>query len=201
MQPETFKLAVNNGLATGDWQLMTDWINKESSFSFNERKGDNQPFDEQVFGCIIDLLRQADFLEAEDSSVVLSVIENDWSLLTVEQKSRLLSGIVQAYPSFKDPISCFIIAEILGEYFADEDAFHALQHLESVEREEPRSLVPMGFEQIVRHSSKELATRAFKEIIKMREDDFEQVRMEADISLNRLASQDLLPFLRQEEQE
>jgi len=202
MDVEAFKSAVQSGLTSEDWEPLEEWITHKSSFSFREgRSEDNQTFDARLFDYLLFLLQESDFLQAEGASNVLFLIEDDWSLLSSKQKEIILPELIRTYPLFKDPMAWFAIAELLGEYFADENAFRALQQLKNVKDEEPRSLVPMGFEQIVRHSSKELATRAFNEIIKMREDDSEQVRMEANISLNRLAAQDLLPFLRQEEQE
>ncbi|GEM_PF-1789618 len=201
MDSAAFQSAIDDGLTTGGWQALENWTLRESSFYFKDGPPDAQPFNQQVFGCLIDLLQNDAFLSDENASIALSVFESDWSSLTSSQKSILLSNIVEAYSSFRDPIAWFTIAEIIGEYFANEEAFFALMRLKTTPEEEPRSLIPMGFEQIVRHSSRELAAKAFSEIIKMRQDESEQVRMEVDISLNRLASQDLLPFLRQEEQE
>jgi hypothetical protein len=148
-------------------------------------------FSEHNFELILALLDRRELLEMDGSFYILRVLENDWELLSDEQKQRLLPALETAYGLFKDWMSWFAISELLGEYFGDEQALQSLSRLKTVRAEGPRSLVPHGLEHIVKGARDEdLASRAYTELLSMRNDPSEQVREEAKLSLQRLAKRE-----------
>jgi len=146
-------------------------------------------FPEHNFEFILTLLNRRDFLEMDGSFYLLRVLENDWELLSYDQKERLLATVETAYGLFKDWMSWFVISELLGEYFGDEQALQVLSRLKTLHAEGPRSLVPHGLEHIVTGARNEnLTKKAYAELLCMRNDPSEQVRNEVNLSLQRLAN-------------
>ena len=148
-------------------------------------------FSEHDFELILDLLKQRNFLEMSGSFYILRVLENNWKSLSDEQKERLLPALETAYGLFTDWMSWFVISELLGEYFGDEQALLALSRLKTLRGEGPRSLVPHGLEHIVKGARDEgLASKAYTELLGMQNDPSEQVRDEVSLSLERLANRE-----------
>jgi hypothetical protein len=191
MNADGFEAAVREGIATGKWERLEDWIWEECTFVDNEgTPSEGDSFSGEVFQNILSLLRQQDFLDADGSFNVLRILENEWALLSGPQKEQLLPALLQAYPKFKDWMSWFLIAEILGDYFVTPAALDALRQLKGCRDEKARSLIPMGLGDMVKKSPDEdLAGRAYRELIGMRNDPSEAVRGEVETSLQRIAAQ------------
>jgi hypothetical protein len=148
-------------------------------------------FPEHSFELILDLLNRRELFEMDGSFYILRVLENDWKSLSDEQKERLLPALETAYGLFDDWMSWFVISELLGKCFGDEQALGALSRLKAVRGEGPRSLVPHGLEHIVEGARDEgLARKAYAELWGMRNDPSEQVRNEVGVSLRRLANRE-----------
>ena len=180
-----FDEAVANGIRTNDWELLKAWTLGESSFSYNYSSESEESFDEGVFRDILTLLKQQDFLNAEGSFHVLRIIESDWSLLTAQQKTELLTHLQEAYPLFKASMSWFVVAEILGEFYADAKALRVLQELRKVSNDGPRSLLPMALQQVIQNcQDSSLSDDANKELSSMSDDPSEDVRHEAEAFLH-----------------
>ncbi|MEJ1937176.1 hypothetical protein WDZ92_43840, partial [Nostoc sp. NIES-2111] len=129
-------------------------------------------------------LKREKFLASNGSWHFLKVIEFNFQVLSDAQKDNLLPLLETSYSAFTDWMSWFVISEILGQCFADERAFEILCSLKSLAAEEPRSLIPHGFEHIARESRNEdLARKAYAELLQMRDDVSPQVRDEVQISL------------------
>jgi hypothetical protein len=186
-----FEAAVREGIATGAWDRLEDWILEGCTFVHTHgtpARGDR--FSEEVFQRIVSLLDQVDFLGADGASNVLRILESEWGLLTAQQREQLLPILLEAYPKFKDWMAWFLISEILGAYYVTPEALDALRQLKTCPIETARSLIPMGLEGIVKNSPDGgLASRAYQELIAMRNDPSEQVRAEVQTSLQRIATE------------
>jgi hypothetical protein len=147
-------------------------------------------FSSEVLDNILTLLRQQDFLDADGSFNVLRILEHEWVLLSGAQKEQLLPALLEAYPKFKDWMSWFMISELLGDYFVTHAALDGLRQLKGCRNETARSLVPMGLGDMVKKSpDKDLAGRAYRELIGMQNDPSEAVRGEVETALQRIAAQ------------
>jgi hypothetical protein len=146
-------------------------------------------FPEHNFELILALLKRPELLEMDGSFYILRVLENNWKSLSDEQKERLLPALETAYGLFNDWMSWFVISELLGECFGDEQALRVLSRLKTLRGEGPRSLVPHGLEHIVKGARDEdLVRKAYTELSGMGNDPSEQVRDEVSLSLQRLAN-------------
>lgn len=188
MKFSNFASVVNQGITSGNWKLLEDWVNEESSFSFAAPNIDEK-FNEDVFQEMLKLLDQESFIRANGSSKVLHIIELDWGTLSHAQKQQLLPVLARNYAKYNDPLSWFLISEILGEYYANEQSFTTLQGLLNTDKEEARALLPMGFEQIIRHThEKEVKHQALEELEKLHNDASASVREEVETSWRRIAN-------------
>ena len=181
-----FNQAVADGIQMDNWEPLKAWTLSESSFSYNYGSEAEEVFDEGVFQDILLLLKQQDFLDAKGSFHVLRIIEYDWSLLTTRQKAELLIPLQVGYSLFKSPMSWFIIAEILGEFYADVNSFRVLQELKKISKDGPRSLLPMAFYQIIQNCQDgSLSQEAYKELKSMSDDPTRDIKNEAEALLRR----------------
>lgn len=141
-------------------------------------------FPSEVFELVISLLKQKNFLELDDSWHLLTFIEFNWELISSSQKDRLLLSLEIAYVKFKEWMGQFVISAMLGEYFANEQAFEVLCRLGISENEDLRYFIPHGFEHIIRDSNdKELSQKAYNHLLQMKSDPSEEVREQAENSL------------------
>lgn len=164
---------------------------REYAYAIDTSALEADHFPEHDFELILDLLKQRNFLEMRGSFYILRVLENNWKSLSDEQKERLLPALETAYGLFTDWMSWFVISELLGEYFGDEQALLALSRLKTLRGEGPRALVPHGLEHIVKGARDEgLLRKAYTELSGMRNDPSEQVRDEVSLSLQRLANRE-----------
>jgi hypothetical protein len=146
-------------------------------------------FPVEHFELLMKLLCQTAFLEAEGSWHFLKLLESNWGILSDYQKEQLLPALEAVYGCFTDWMSWFVISEILGSYYANEQALQSLQRLKNLPQEGPRSFVPHGLEHIVKDcKDQRVAKMAFVELLQMKADPSEDVRDEAEISLERLAN-------------
>ena len=146
-------------------------------------------FPEKYFDLILNFLNKKSFLTSKGSWHLLYLLDSNWEILSEAQKNRLLPWLESTYSSFTDWMAWFVISEILGECFANEQAFNILCRLKHIEAETPRSLIPHGLEHIVTDSDdQQLAQKAYTELLQMKSDPSEQVRDEVDTSLQRITN-------------
>jgi hypothetical protein len=127
------------------------------------------------------------FLAMEGSSKLLLVFETDWVRLSEKQRENLLAGVGTSYARFSDWMSCFILSELLGQYYCNEDAFRVLRQLRETTKTTARSLLAHGFEHIAKQAQdKDLRKRAVSELISMKQDPSSEVQAEAAEALAKL---------------
>jgi len=146
-------------------------------------------FPSSAYDKLLTLIQQKQFQTMRGSHHLFLLFEQAWSYLTDEQKQKLLPVIEDTYSTFADSLTWFVITELLGEYFANEQALLVLIRLEEIEKEEeePRSLIPHGLEHLIKSTEDaNLAKRAYKELESLKVSESEQVRAEAALSLQRL---------------
>ncbi|BAZ45952.1 hypothetical protein NIES4102_29800 [Chondrocystis sp. NIES-4102] len=144
-------------------------------------------FPEDIFSFLISLFTQDNVLNMNGSWHLLMPLQYNWELLSDEQKKQLILTLESVYIKLQDWMSLFIISEILGENFANEQAFDVLCKFKNIESVQHRSFVPHGFEHIVRDSpNKKLAEKAYFELLQMKEDSSPIVRDEVTLSIKRI---------------
>ncbi len=185
MNPKIIHEAIEQGIAAGEEIQM-----QECGHAISNNMAMKNYFPEYYFNLIIDLLKQEKFLASNGSWHFLQVFQLNFQLLSNVQKDSLLPLLESSYSAFTDWMSWFVISEILGQCFANEQAFEILCRLKNLAAEESRSLIPHGFEHIARESDNEaLARKAYAELLQMRNDVSQQVRDEVEISLSKISNQ------------
>jgi hypothetical protein len=149
---------------------------------------------EPTFEFLLSVLAWNDFLEMIGSHTLLNYLEYMWELLAEQQKDQLLPVLESTYAKHRDPMSWFIISELLGQYYANSAALVTLRRLRRIEADGPRSLVPHGLEHLIQMSrGTQLAKDAYADLLEMQADSAPEIRKEVAISLQRLTFTKLFP--------
>jgi hypothetical protein len=157
------------------------------AYKISTRLLDHDVFPESLFNDLITIMRAPEFLAAKGSWELIRIFDENWSQVGTQQRNRLLETFEAIFNSLDDWVACLMISEIVGMRFADEEAFNFLMRLKDSSGEMPRSFIPHGFEHIVVDSGdRELAKRAFSELLRLKGDLADAVRNEVDESLLRL---------------
>ena len=149
------------------------------------------PWPTGFFAGLTQLLEDSNFLGLAKSWKLLYFINNNWELLSHEDRQRLKRLMIDNFDKHEDWMGAFLISEILGEHFADESTLAALAQLAKTARLPAKALVPHGIEHLAKSVSDEsLRMKAIRQLRELKEDASEAVREEAFISLRRLGSEE-----------
>lgn len=179
LNSDEFLEGLSEAVAKGDSALLEACVQRFAVFCFKNSSPQEDAFPDVVFSQLLTLMPKREFLEMDGSHNLLLLFEYDWARLSEQQKKNLLEFIEMSYGQFKDWMSHFVISELLGEYFCNEDSFRVLTRLQTTSNENARSLIPHGFEHIVRDAeSVDLRKRALSRLNSMKSDESPQVREE-----------------------
>jgi hypothetical protein len=141
------------------------------------------------FDGLEELLTDQNFLTLTNSWKPLYFIDNNWEQLSEQERERLKKLVVHTFDKHADWMGAFVSSEILGEHYADESTLATLTQLANVASLPARALAPHGIEYLAKTTQQEsLRTLAVRQLQELRQNDSEQVRQEALISLARLDS-------------
>jgi hypothetical protein len=185
MEVEEFRRALVSGVMSGSWKAFEKWLTGNCSFSYNYGSTE-PPLAESEFQEVLRPLYDPQFLACDGASNLLRYIEYEWSRFLPEQREALVVAMQQAYPRITDPLSWFLICELLGEYCADRRALGVLCELRHVKCEARRSLVAMGLGKLmVETADPRLSLQARSTLEGMRRDPVAEVRAEVEAALGR----------------
>ena len=174
----------------GDESALENLVNEVATFCFKEACHSQTIFPDDVFDLILDLLRSESFRKMPGGYHLLLWIEYDWATLSPEQKRRLLCALEEGYTKFSDWMCCFVASEILGRFFADEDAFSVAERLRKTCFGDCRALLPSAYEKfLIEAKSPSLRRRAARVLSELQTDPSPEVRSEVRESERRLRSQ------------
>ena len=187
LDPSALVKSIEDAVRTRDSKTLEKIVRECASFSFKESVPEQETFPEGLFGPILSLMEREEFLTLAGSSHLLMLFEYDWSRLDEDQRNRLLDAIRRTYAKFDDWMACFVISELLGEYYCNENAFRVLCELQDSSNVIARSLVPHGFEHIIKGAdSVALRDEAMSRLKSMKNDSSPQVRSEVGVALSNL---------------
>jgi hypothetical protein len=190
MSPNTDYAAVASGIrravAQGDGATLQQLVEEVASYCFGDSSTDQ--FSPLLFDVVLESLGHERFWAMPGSYHLLMLLEYDWGMLSADQQTRLLPAIENAYARFEDWMASFVISELLGKCYADENGLATLKRLATTQAGRARSLVPLGFEHLARYAKiPDLKRESMDCLRHMLEDSSDEVRREAADSLNRLA--------------
>ena len=169
-------------------------VSRVAQFSFKHPTDNGVEFADNMFECIIEAMTTSHFQRMTGADALLVLFEYDWSMLTVSQRATLLTTIEATYAHFNDSNSCFVLAELLGEYFCNRQAFECLVRLTSVQPDHARALTAHGFRQFAGTSADtRLKALCLARLKKLAEDKSPTVRQEAIEALRHIDSVPPIP--------
>lgn len=136
---------------------------------------------------ILNLLSDTRFLSVRTSYKLVHFIKGNWERLSPSDVSALKGILVAAFDKFGDFLGPFLVAEILGEFYPDQNTLAVLMTLNRISKAPARELVPLGFENLARATNDQtLRESAIRELNALLNYDLEAVRYEAALSLGRI---------------
>jgi hypothetical protein len=118
--------AVRTGVAAGDADAVQNGI---AELEFFVVEADGWPGD--LFDGVSRLLGDPVFLRIPTSYRLARLLHENWNELTSPQRDAFRPLLTSAFDRFGDWMGAFVVAEILGDRYADEAAFAALEDLSS----------------------------------------------------------------------
>jgi len=141
-------------------------------------------FTDDFFSRVRSLLKKPEFLDLDESWKLSYFLDDAWRLLSVPQREALRGMLTTAFDKHRNYMGAFVIAEILGRRFNDEQALQDLLNLSRVAQLPARALVPHGLETLIENNIQaDIKARAVARLRELTKSDDEQVRKEAGISL------------------
>jgi hypothetical protein len=126
------------------------------------------------------------FRALDESWRLVYFIDDNWNLLTDRHRESLRPVLADAFDKFRNYMGAFVIGEMLGRRFCDEDAFRLLDRLSGKAALPARALAPHGLETLARNTKdarlRGLATRRLRDLT---ESGDPAVRKEATIALGK----------------
>ncbi len=149
-----------------------------------------EQFPEDAFARLAALLGEPMFWAHENAWELVREVDSSWELFTAAQRAELRPLLVSNFDKWANPMGAFVIGEILGGRYGDQDALDALSRLAEVASMPARALVPHGLEVLARNSSNaELRRRSIEKLRWLKTDKEGQVREEACISLGKVGEE------------
>jgi len=142
---------------------------------------------EKSIDTVIALLGMDSFLRLEDSWRLVRCLDNNWDLISSEQRDRLRAPLAWAFDKHASYMGAFVISEIIGGRYADDDALRTLKLLDESAQLPARSLAPHGLEMLAREASDPvLRQEALARLRILATSNMEEIRAEASESLARI---------------
>lgn len=147
---------------------------------------EHEAFPQDVFDRIAVLISDPKFAQLADAWKLAHMVSGCWETLSGAQRSQLRRVLVASIGRYTDWMGTFVVFEILGRRFPDEQMVEQFLRLETFGITEQR-LAPHGLETLAR-STEDVRTRrqAVSEIERMAQSEVPEVRQEARESLERL---------------
>ena len=143
---------------------------------------------EDLFDVTRRLLADSGFLAVPTSYHLAKLLHDNWDELSPSQRLALRPILELAFDKFGDWMGAFILAEVLGERYADEAAFVTLDTLSSSAATAPaRELAAYGLGRLARALKEgHVYMRTVERLEVLATSDTPEIRLEARDALNRL---------------
>lgn len=111
-----------------------------------------------------------------------------WDAITPLQRSRVLLALENAFPHLVDDVTAFVVMELIGTHYADEQGLAAVERLIAATPAVQRAAIPHGLEMIAKEASKQsVVLAAYNALVRMQREESAAVRAEAHEALVRTA--------------
>ncbi len=179
MDVEKFKTATYSGLTEGDWSDFDWWMATESTITYKEHLPEEYTLDDSLFRFIVELMSNEEFHNHKNFYKILVVVEQNWGIMSSEQKADLLIAITAILDRSTQYMTIFCAMEIVGEYFGNFPALSLLNELRASGSVAVRSLLPFGYRTLAKEANDDrLKSDAYDNLVMMQEDKSKIVRDE-----------------------
>ena len=149
-------------------------------------------FPDENFALILEIIQDPRFLKTRNGWAFLLIFDFEREKITSSQKTVLLRILQKIYDKFDDWMPCFSVSELVGEHFEAPQIYAFFQQFATSDNEIARAFVPHGYEHALQNSTDAaLTSKLWRSLLKMEHDTAEQVRVEVEESLFRLANRGL----------
>jgi hypothetical protein len=141
-----------------------------------------------LFDGIKPLWRDRRFLAIPSSVRLARLVAENWDALTPAQRGELRPLLTDAFEHFADWLGAFVLAEVYGERYADEEAFATLDRLSASASTTPaRALATYGLGRLARTvRNGPLYARAIARLTALADSVTPDVRSEARSALDKI---------------
>jgi len=152
---EHFLIQVSEAIDLGDAEALGEAVDDFSAFCFKQTPpaAEAPPCADDFVAELVRLMTTPAFLNAEDSSKLTVLLENDWGRLGPRQRLGVCRALERVYEQFTDEASQLVVAELLGEYLADAAGLAALDRLSVARGEAARVYVVQGYKCLVLYAT------------------------------------------------
>lgn len=171
-----------DAMAKNDVKRLGEWYYKCLKWIMEE---DHWP--EELFGLVLELLHHGATLNAKHSAQVPKLVYDEWAGLAARHRQTLLPVLGEVFGRFRDSLSSFCVAEVLGERLASADSLRILERASREKREDTRGYVAYGLRLIVENASDQtVRDSAIAKLNGMQSDASDVVRCEVLEALSKL---------------
>ena len=181
-----FLMEVKDGIALCDAVKIADAVSGFSEFCFKEIPPvlDNVAFSDDFTDELMKLLGDPAYLEMDGSFKLLALFQDDWGRLSSGQQTELLQFLETIFESLRDNTSHLVIAELFGEYLANDQSLQALDRLSRTKNEVARAHVAHGYKCLALNAVDQvLRNKAKARLSAMFSDSSEIVRQEVAVAI------------------
>jgi hypothetical protein len=117
------------------------------------------------FSEVLKLLSDPKFLTVRTSWHLLYFIRSNWEYLSPTDVSALRNVLADAYEKFGDWMGPFLVSEVLGKFYPDENTLAIFKRLSEAVRPPALELVPHGLETLAKTTHDEtIRSEAVREL-------------------------------------
>jgi hypothetical protein len=149
-----------------------------------------EPWSAELFEAVAGLLRDEQFLRLEASWKLVELFLRHWDNLAAQQRDQLRAVLSSAFDKFQNWMGAFLVADLLGERYADQRTLNSLDELSRRARLPHRALAAYGLGKLARTVGTGATYSGAVERLKaLRTDEAEQVRTESIAALRKLGEE------------
>ena len=181
-----FLMEVKDGIVLCDAVKLAEAVSEFSEFCFKETPpvSDNVAFSDDFIDELMKLLGDPAYLEMDDSFKLLALFQDDWGRLSSSQQTKLLQFLETIFETLKDNTSHLVIAELFGEYLANDQSLQALNRLSHTKNEVARAHVVHGYKCLALNAVDQvLRDKAKARLLAMASDSSEVVQQEVAVAI------------------
>jgi hypothetical protein len=147
-----FQKSVTSAISRHDSDALSEAISKCATYC-EKAVQSWEAFPERTFQFLMELLTQDRIVEFEGAYNLFLIFRHEWSRLSCLQREKLLALLSDAYRKPMAEMTRFVVCELLGEFYANAEAFALLKQFGKMQSEESRLFVPHGLEHLIEETA------------------------------------------------